>query len=411
MSDTLTRFLSLSLSALCFFAAPLAAEQSDLLKIRSSLATGDRPVKIVCFGDSVTGVYYHTGGRRAYTDMLGIALQQIHPNAEVQMVNAGISGHTTANALARIERDVLSHKPDLVTVMFGLNDVAKLPIADYRKNLLAIVDRCRTANATVILCTPNAVVTTADRPVETLEKYCDVMREVADERKVLLCDTYAHFLSLGETDPDSWRATLSGEIHPNMAGHKIIAEQQAHTISGKSTSLADTRPPALALRKTLVLIKEGKPLSVLAMPPFDKMIDDSLREFFPDADLKITSWPINGLSMSQLRKDASQRVRQMKPDLVLVAVPRNVTAKDRAEFFDEQAWIVNYSQSFGKQEWDIVVIHPSVAEPTSKASPRDPWIRSITMAQDIGLVDRSAGDQRSASEVFSEWIQSQVATL
>src|SRR5262245_61679351 len=88
------------------FASFTLAKESQLPKTRAALESG-QPVKIVCFGDSVTGVYYHTGGRRAYTDMLGIALKKACPKADVTMINAGISGHATTNALERIERDVL----------------------------------------------------------------------------------------------------------------------------------------------------------------------------------------------------------------------------------------------------------------------------------------------------------------
>lgn len=399
------------LFVLVLFALPLLAERGiadDLDSIRDSLTSGDQPVKIVCFGDSVTGVYYHTGGKRAYTDMLGIALQQICPDADVEMVNAGLSGHTTANALARISRDVSSKKPDLVTVMFGLNDVAKLPIDAYRKNLLAIVDHCRAAGSAVILCTPNAVITTENRPIETLEKYCDVVRAVAAEKGVPLCDLYGHFLTLQEADYDTWKATLSDEIHPNMAGHKIMAEQIAKTITESHASLTDIPPPALSLEKTLSLLREGKPVRIIAMPPFDELIADSLRSVFPDAELNIETWPTKGLSLYQLRKDASHRIRKQKPDLVLVATPRDAAAKDREEFFHEQTWIVNYALSFGKQEWDVVVIHPSVAAPAAALSDRDHWIRSITRAQDLNLVDRARQDTRSAGEIFSEWISSQL---
>lgn len=399
----------LLLSAQALLTPLLFGEASSLVDIRDALNSGKRPVKIVCFGDSVTGVYYHTGGKRAYTDMLGIALQQIYPDAGVEMVNAGLSGHTTANALARITRDVVSKKPDLVTVMFGLNDVAKLPINAYRKNLLAIVDQCHSAGSAVILCTPNAVITTENRPVETLGKYCNVVREVAAEKGVPLCDIYAHLLSLRDADYKAWKATLSDEIHPNMAGHKIIAEQIAKTISGRSTSLNEIPPPALSMEKTFALLRGGKPVRIIAMPPFDKLIDDSLRSVFPDAELNIESWPTMGLSMYQLRKDASHRIRTQKPDLVLVATPGNAVAKDREEFFHEQTWIVNYALSFGKQEWDLVVIHPSVAAPDSEVSERDHWIRSITRAQDLNLLDRPANDTRSAGEILTAWVSSQFA--
>jgi lysophospholipase L1-like esterase len=93
-------------------------------KTRQLLAAGKEPVRIVCIGDSITGVYFHTGGLRAYPEMLEIALQKIYPQAQVTVRNAGISGDTTKGALARLDRDVLTHKPHLVTVMFGMNDMA-----------------------------------------------------------------------------------------------------------------------------------------------------------------------------------------------------------------------------------------------------------------------------------------------
>ena len=134
----------------------------------------DQKVKVVCLGDSVTGLYYHTGGRRAYPEMLELALHMTYPRAEVTVVNAGISGNKTDDGLNRLAQDVLDHKPDLVTVMFGLNDLTVLPIADFRANLIEIIRRCRAAGAEVMLCTPNSVITTSGRPVPKLVEFCNV---------------------------------------------------------------------------------------------------------------------------------------------------------------------------------------------------------------------------------------------
>ena len=377
-------------------------------KIDRALATGERPVRIVCFGDSVTGVYYHTGGERAYTDMLGIALRRLHPKADVSMINAGISGHTTANVLARIDEDVIAHRPDLVTVMFGLNDMVKLPIEAYRKNLTEIVRRCRAAGAGVILCTPNAIVSTDARPVEKLVRYCEVVREVAAEREVPLCDSYAEFEAMADRDRDAWLMTLSGEIHPNMAGHKAIAEQIARTITGRSVSLADVGPPADSLGRVRARLGENSSITVLAMPPFDGWIGDALIQpsAFPDAAVTVKTWPVEGMSRPQIRKDASHRVRKMKPDFVLVAIPRSAGFESREQFIEEQMWIVNHAQSFGRKEWAIVVVHPSVAEPSTDPAEAetDELIRTITAAQDLPLIDRKTGDDRSADEILSDWI-------
>src|SRR6516225_7432717 len=94
----------------------LAESAAPLAKVAALLESGKEPVKIVCIGDSITGVYYHTGGRRAYPEMLQIALKRAYPKAKVQVINAGISGNILPLGLARLERDVLSHKPQLVTI-------------------------------------------------------------------------------------------------------------------------------------------------------------------------------------------------------------------------------------------------------------------------------------------------------
>ena len=57
---------------------PVLAEQVlTLPQIAAALEKGEHPIKVVCIGDSITGVYYHTGGRRAYPEMLAIALKSL----------------------------------------------------------------------------------------------------------------------------------------------------------------------------------------------------------------------------------------------------------------------------------------------------------------------------------------------
>lgn len=379
----------------------------SLTTIRANLENGREPVKIVCFGDSVTGLYYHTGGERTYTDMLGIALRQIYPKAKVAMINAGISGHTTVNALARIEKDVLAKQPDLVTVMFGLNDMTRVPIEIYEENLGKIIAQCRAIGAEVVLCTPNAVITTKARPVEKLEQYCEVVRKVAKETGVPLCDSFTEFEKMRGRDPIGWRLTLSDEIHPNMTGHKGIAEQLARTISSKSTSLAEIGPPPGAIGKTRELLKAGKPVKILAMPPFDGLIGDTIRSESPEATLEVIPWPVEGLSAYELMKDSNHRVRKLKPNLVLIAVPRSAKAANQEEFIRSRIWIVNYALSFGKKEWDALVIHPSVAGPVESDPENDELIRKLTAAHDLPLIDRVPGDKRSAAEILSTWLKNQ----
>ncbi len=401
---------SLRLLALCpflfAFAAGHAAETPALLRIREVLASGEQPVRIVCFGDSVTGIYYHSGSLRAYPELIGEALAQRHPETELSVINAGISGHTTTNGLARLQRDVLAHKPHLVTVMFGLNDVAKGTLPLYRKNLAEIVAKCRAAGAEVVLCTPNAVSQTPERPVAQVAAFAEAARAVALELSVPLCDPHADLGALRARDPEAWRLSMSDEIHPNLRGHRRLAESLLRAVTGSETVLPDDAPVSTPLAFTLAKLRKGQPVRVLAMPPFDALVDEALRAAVPEAAVETTAWPVAGLDRAALMKDASHRVRPFAPDLVVIAVPRAAAAKDTEEFIRTQMWIVNHSLSRGKREWDVVVVHPDVFEGSGSEAEKghDAIVRAIVPAQDLPLVDRMSGDGRQAGEIFGEWI-------
>ena len=383
---------------------PVSTWADESKQFRKRLSSGD-PVRIVCFGDSVTGLYYHTGRRRTYTDMLGIALRKAVPNAKVSMINAGISGNTAVAGLKRLERDVLSKKPDLVTVMFGLNDMVRRSLGQYRKNLEEIVTRCRAANVQVILCTPNAVTDTSSRPTSKLIQFCRFMREVAKQHRVPLCDTYAAFDRLRTTDRPRWRLTMSDAIHPNMGGHQFIAEQIAKTMTGQAVSMEGTPPPSDPLRHTKKLIAATKPIHVFAMSPADELIASILQQTGTSTTVKATPWVTANKSLAQFESQARATVRKMKPDLVIVAVPGDAACKSEEEFIKAQTWIHNWSQSFGRQEWDCVVIHPAVFRPVVPATKRDELLRRLVRAQDLHLIDRTQGDERSAKEIVRAWFQ------
>jgi lysophospholipase L1-like esterase len=335
--------------------------------------------------------------------MLAIALRGAYPEADVSAINAGISGNTTRDALARIDRDVLRHKPTLVTVMFGLNDMTRVPLGDYRANLDEIVNRCRAVGAEVLLCTPNDVISTADRPVERLRTYCDEVRACGRRLGVPVCDVYADLESQRERDPLAWRLEMSDEIHPNMNGHRRIAEVLARAITGEAASLADVPLPSPALPTVAARLKAGQPIRVLAMPPMDDLFPPALLAEAPGADLEITAWPTAGKTLPELEQDAKTRVRPLAPDLVVLAVPREAKANTQESFISSYTWIMNWSLSFGESRWDCVVVHPSVfaAEPSS--TPEDDLIRRLVRAQDLPLIDRRPGDDRTAAEILRAW--------
>ena len=382
----------------------LADDVGELSAVRQKLAM-KQPVKIVCLGDSVTGIYYHTGGRRAYPEMLEIALRQVAPEAEISVINAGISGNSTIDALKRLQKDVLDHRPDVVTVMFGLNDMARVPKNDFQANLEQIIAQCRGVNAAVILCTPNGVINTSGRPIDKLLEYNNVLKEVGRQQRVPVSDVYAAYELIRQADPVAWRLLLSDEIHPNMDGHQQNAIEICKTITGKTAKLREIGPPQPALPKTQARMKANESIRILAMTPFDEMIGPTIKSVAPDAKIEVTPWVTADQSLQQLEQSAAKiRVTQPPYDLVIVAIPLAVTPSRSSPpeaAVRSYSWILNWSLSFGLQQWEVIGITPSVLKANLAAEERhqDDFARQMISAQDLNIIARDATETATSQQI------------
>lgn len=375
------------------------------LKTAQLLAAGKEQVRIVCIGDSITGVYYHSGGLRAYPEMLEIALKQIHPQALVSVRNAGISGDTTAGGLRRLERDVLAHRPHLVTVMFGMNDLVGTQAVAFEKHLREIILRCRGIGAEVVLCTQNSIYPSEKRPAARLAEFSQIIRDVAQSESLAVADCFAAFEAVHARDASAWNLLLSDDIHPNMAGHRLFAETIAQTITGQKTSLAGVGPPEPALRHTRARLAEGRPIHVLAMPPYDTLITSAIRHAFPQAVVQVTPWPTQGQTLAQIRAFAG-KVRAMAPDLVLIAIPGAVPVGKMEAFHANYSWTMNLALSFGPQQWDVIVAVPSATDAPLPAEQmaHEKLARQLIQAQDLHMIDRREGDRSTTADLLTHWL-------
>lgn len=87
--------------------------------------------RIVFAGDSVTdmdsaqpvgeGLFDNVG--RSYVRIVENMLSAYYPEVRVRVTNAGVSGNTSRDLLARFERDVVALDPDWVSICIGINDV------------------------------------------------------------------------------------------------------------------------------------------------------------------------------------------------------------------------------------------------------------------------------------------------
>jgi len=170
-----------------------------------------RPV-VVFLGDSLTAGYGVLADD-SFTVRLEAALRGAGVNTRV--VNAGVSGDTSAGGLARLDW-VLSDAPDLVIVELGANDGLRgLPISEMRKNLGKIISACEKKGAKVLLAgmeiTPNlgAVYSSEFRDSFTL---------LAEQYKVALIP---FFLKDVAARPE---LTQSDGVHPLTNGYAIVTQ-------------------------------------------------------------------------------------------------------------------------------------------------------------------------------------------
>jgi acyl-CoA thioesterase-1 len=124
-----------------------------LLVVASVSANGATPAEgpvILVFGDSISAGYGLANVEQGWVALLQTRLKT--QEYGYQVVNASVSGETSAGGLARLPRALTLHQPDIVILELGANDgLRALPVAQMRANLKQMVDLSMAAGAKVLL--------------------------------------------------------------------------------------------------------------------------------------------------------------------------------------------------------------------------------------------------------------------
>lgn len=229
----------------------------ERLAARNADTRSERPIVIACLGDSVThgcfdlfvdakGDYIpHYMPEQGYAAKVGRRLNELFPAAAVTMLNAGISGDSSAGGLERLERDVLSFRPDLVTVNFGLNDSmsGEAGLEKYKSNMTQIFRKILDSGAEAMLVTPSFMcsyvpaLVTGERlrgvaaeaaKVQNdgiLARYAEAAREAARELGVPVADAYRRWERLRDMGVDTTALLSNGINHPTIEMHELFVEE------------------------------------------------------------------------------------------------------------------------------------------------------------------------------------------
>ena len=220
---------------LAFF-LPLLAVAAPVAEPIPALAPGSR---ILFQGDSITD-----GNRGRSPDpnhILGhgyvfiIAARQgaAFPTAKYEFFNRGVSGNTVRDLQKRWTKDTLELKPDLLSVMVGVNDHSKnVPLAEYEKTYDELLAAARAANPKLklVLCAPFVKHKEGPVPEDIVARQA-IVAKLAAKYGAALVELQQVFdaATTAETPADYW---IWDRVHPTYRGHQLLADEWERVVRG-----------------------------------------------------------------------------------------------------------------------------------------------------------------------------------
>ncbi|WP_026607168.1 SGNH/GDSL hydrolase family protein [Methylocapsa acidiphila] len=196
---------------------------------------------LLMIGDSITdcgrarpvaeGVSWDLGD--GYVGLVHALICAADPARNIRIRNAGISGNTVRDLAARWETDVLEAKPDWLSIMIGINDVWRqfdgqphfeppISLDEYASTLDRLIRLTRPRIEGLVLMTPYFIESSRSDPMRAaMDRYGQAARQLAERHEGIFVDTQAAFDQVLAAVPPL--ALAPDRVHPNLAGHMIIA--------------------------------------------------------------------------------------------------------------------------------------------------------------------------------------------
>lgn len=173
--------------------------------------TAARP-RIVFLGDSLTAGL-GLPADQSYPSLIGRKLKA--RGLDYEIVNAGVSGDTTAGGLRRVDWSLEGDVRVLVVALGGNDALRGLPASEMKRNLAGIIERAHARKVPVVLAGMEAP---PNNGPDYTREFRGVYRELATEHDV----RFVPFLLLGVAGNPS--LNQADGIHPNARGAEIVAD-------------------------------------------------------------------------------------------------------------------------------------------------------------------------------------------
>jgi lysophospholipase L1-like esterase len=277
-------------------AALAVAIYFSMFFIAQADSIGPQAGQTVAFlGDSITQFGYNSNPA-GYVHLVENALEQ--EGRKIVVIPAGVSGNTSKDMLARLDKDVLSKKPDWMTLSCGVNDVwhggGGVALEDYKKNITSIVDQAPAAGIKVIILTSTMIMEDQSNPFnQKLIAYNDFLRSLATERHLLLADLNADMqtaLAEQHTEVPKMKGTLLtvDGVHMNALGNQMMAAGVLKAMGVTDDQLAQARTSWMAMADVVEIngktsLSEGDYLKLRARAnsqgcTVDELVQDAFKK-------------------------------------------------------------------------------------------------------------------------------------
>lgn len=162
----------------------------------------------------------------------------LYPEYALKFINRGISGNRTKDLLARWQEDCLDLKPDIISIMIGINDVWRrydgndpTSLDDFTNNYRQLLTITRqNSQAKIIILEPYVLHVPEDRLTwrEDLDPKREVVKALAGEFDARFIPMDSIFQAASQSQaPEFW---CPDGVHPAPAGHGLIAKAWLETV-------------------------------------------------------------------------------------------------------------------------------------------------------------------------------------
>ena len=203
-----------------------------LPRTAARLKSGE-PLKIVAIGSSSTVGLWVLASAATYPEVMRRELLRLRSNATISVINSGRVGDTIQDNIARFERDVLAHRPDLVVWQLGTNDVVwgGRPNQLLKETVIEGVKVLKAAPADVVLMDLQSAPMVLASDYSTIEA---IIAEVAKQERVGLFSRFALMRNSIDAGVAQGALVSWDGLHTTADGYDCIGRALARAISNST---------------------------------------------------------------------------------------------------------------------------------------------------------------------------------